>query len=327
MKLVSLIELLLLGVIQGVVEWLPISSEGQVVLVVLQFLELRVEEAISIALFLHLGTMLVVFFIYKSDFMLIFQYLIRFFKEKILVEGKNGYMDLNLGTEKIDEVRSLIKFFFWGVLGTAVTGIPILLVISDFWTRIVDDYQIDLGSASTILIGFLLIITGFVLSRQRAFEYVEETADSSDSESLRSLDELTWLESFVVGMCQGFAILPGISRSGMTITALLLLKVKRTDSLRGSFLLLVPASLGAVILELARGRIVFDLSSLVFRVGSSVSLGMGNVVILLGITFLVGYMTIKYFLQALASNKVKFDHFCYVLGIIAIFAGMLGLIL
>ena len=146
-------------------------------------------------------------------------------------------------------------------------------------------------------------------------------------DALREISQLAWYEALIVGMCQGLAILPGISRSGMTITALLLLKVKREDSLRGSFLLSVPASLGAVFLEMVRGQMRVNTADFSFHIGSTITLTFLDVLLLLGVTFLVGYATIQYFLRQLASDKIRFDHFCYVLGAVAVSAGIIGIIL
>ncbi len=316
----NLLELLLLGVIQGIVEWLPISSEGQVVLITLQFLALSLEEAISIALFLHLGTMFVVLIIYRRDFFLMFRYLLKLFLPFIYFWKKDVDEVLILGDDALIEVHSLLKLFFWGILGTALTGVPTLLLLDDLWNALGSHLNVDLGSLATAVIGILLLITGFVLSRQHAF-------DASIDETFRDLHQLKWYEMLIIGMCQGLAILPGISRSGMTITALLLLKVKREESLRGSFLLLVPASLGAVSLELIRGQIEFSMVNMAFHVGSNIRLSLVDVIMLLMVTFFVGYATIQYFLRQIASDKIRFDQFCYVLGVLALIAGAVGVIM
>jgi undecaprenyl-diphosphatase len=192
--------------VQGILEWLPISSEGQLVLLALWLDEMSEDAALSLAFWLHLGTMFAVILTYKSLW--------------------RGILDPR--TEDNENLRS---FLFFTTLGTGIVGVPIRLLLFEV---------INLQSVAFIvmwIIGFALIFTGILIHYSRK------------SDGMRELSDLSVREQLIVGFWQGLTIIPGISRSGTTISALLFLRVKPLDSFKGSFLMAVPAILGAVVLD------------------------------------------------------------------------------
>ncbi len=249
-----LTELAILSIIQGITEWLPISSEGVSVFVLVKFFNLSLAEAVSYAIYLHLGIMLAVILKFRSEF-----YRILSFSD-----------------------RHLIKIIVVSAVFTAVTGIPMLQFLKGFQS----------GFEVTLFIGFMLVITGIVLGLPKT--------------GLRRLSEIGFLDMAIVGFFQGFAILPGISRSGTTISVLLLRKIDKEDALKMSFLISVPAVLGAVLLELLNGNV--ELSA------------MGTITIPL--TLFTGYLTMDVLLRI--AKNLNFSIFCIGLGLLTVLVTFLA---
>ena len=189
----DLITVLVLSILQGILEWLPVSSEGQIVLVTIKLFDLSPDEAISIAIFLHLGTMFVVLVRFREDFI------------------KMARGDINL-----------IRLLFFATLGTGISALPCYFFLRESWEQMEETFLIPPGDLVTILVGIFLIVTGILLHRQKEV-------------GVRVFERLSDKEAFFLGIAQGFAVLPGISRSGMTITVLLYISLTQSESLRGSF--------------------------------------------------------------------------------------------
>ena len=151
--------------------------------------------------------------------------------------------------------------------------------------------------SSVLLVGFMLLITGSIL-------YLVEKI----SKSSFNLDSMKWYHGVVVGIAQGMAIIPGISRSGSTIAASLFQGMDRESAARYSFLLSAPVILGAGILEIKDVMEVglTDLSFLLILLGSLTAA-------------ISGYFAIKYLLKILQEDKLTiFSYYCWTLGIIII---------
>lgn len=249
--------LLLVGFVQGVTEWLPISSSGQSMLAFINLFKLSPEAAFSLALFLHLGTLLAVLVKMRSD-----------------VKG----IVLRLPDFREDR---LVQFILVSTFFTGVVGVPVYFLLKEGFSG----WQGDLVTA---LIGSFLILTGLLLYSSKGVM------------GRKVVSGLTFLDMILVGVAQGFSILPGISRSGVTVAVLLFRDIRQEDALRLSFLMSVPAVIGAVFIELLEGAPSFDSS------------------VFLGITaaFISGYMTIDVFLRF--ASKARFDVFCIVFGLIAV---------
>ncbi len=249
----SLIEMITLSIIQGVTEWLPVSSEGVSVFVLVKFFSTSPAEAVSYAIYLHLGTMLAVILKFRSEFFRILSF----------------------------SDRHLVKIIVVSAVFTAVTGIPMLQFLKGFQS----------GFEVTVFIGIMLVITGIVLGLPKT--------------GFRKLNEVNLVDMVVVGFFQGFAILPGISRSGTTISVLLLRKIDKEDALKVSFLISVPAVLGAVLLEFISGNVEFST--------------MG--VVSLPITLIIGYLTMDVLLRV--AKNLNFSIFCIGLGLLTILVTLL----
>ncbi len=260
------IENSLLGLIQGITEWVPISSEGLVSLVSTVALNRDFEDAIELALWLHIGTAASALVYFKKEFLAIIK---------------------NRNSGNRDSV-SLASFLILSSIGTAVTGIPLILGL-----HAVSALS---GSLIMILIGALVVLNGLT------------QINRGDLLTPKKFDSINRLDSMLVGLVQGLSILPGLSRSGLTISFLLLRKYDNENALYLSFLMSVPASLGGVLLILITREFSFQLE--VF---------LGSI-----IAFLVGILTIHLLLSV--AKQIKFSLFLIISGIILILGGLIGLI-
>ena len=299
--------IILLAIVQGLLEWLPVSSEGQIFLILNWFGDPT--NALSIALFLHLGTMLAVLVRFRKDFLLLFNIKLR--KKKENENSEEQIEEQHTDEEKFAESekrRILWKFLLIATAGTAIIGVPLLLVIKYVLEEGALHFangRIAGGDILTLVIGVFLIATGiFILVSRR------KTAN-------RTLYEMKNWEILVVGLAQGLAIIPGISRSGTTIGTMLIEGVNEEESLRGSFLLSIPAVIGGniliIIIDLIRGEASFE--------------GIPWYGMILGVVIsaIVGFVTIDLFLRL--AKKVNFGWFCIAIGALALIITIIVIIL
>ncbi|MHA2074816.1 MAG: undecaprenyl-diphosphate phosphatase [Candidatus Hodarchaeales archaeon] len=277
--MVDIFQGILMAIFQGIIEWLPISSEGQLSLLFINIFQITELEAVTLALILHIGTMISVLWYFRQDFINMF--------------------DIN---------APITRMVLFSTLGTAITAVPIILIFKTYWETLIQELNIDPGILFTILIGILLILTGLILANQPKQGTLEISA-LSQKEIIKF--------GLIIGLAQGFAALPGISRSGMTITALLLLGFTQRESLKISFIISVPAVLGATILEfllegfyikrngIAIGSIEFPYLLLFFTI---------LLTALVGILTMNGLMKLK---------DLPYDKFCIGFGILTIIFGLL----
>ena len=211
------LQALILGVVQGLTEFLPVSSSGHLVLAQIwlgdQFLFLK--EAVAFDLVLHVGTLLPVLYFYRLDLRQIIGALFKDF-DQLRSKGVKAWLTG-------DDNRWLAVLVVVGTIPTALIGV----LLKDTFESLFHD---------PVPVCAALIFTGFLLMSTRVFE---RTGDPR---------RLSLGMAVLIGIAQGFAITPGISRSGTTIAVALLLGVARNEAARFSFLLSIPAILGAVVL-------------------------------------------------------------------------------
>lgn len=239
---------MVLGILQGALEWLPVSSEGQSMLAMIHWLGLSAEDALSISLFLHLGTMTAVLIRFRQEFL------------KMLRQ-------LNSNMTKTVLISSLC---------TGITGVPLLLLFKDSFTG---------GREATLLIGALLIATGLLLRFKGS--------------GSRLAEDMSLPDMIILGLAQGFSILPGISRSGTTLTVLLMRGLKQDDALAVSLIISVPAVLGAIVLD-------HTLVAIPWTVASAMLIS----------SLVIGYLTMDILIRF--AKRVDFSGFCLVLGLITL---------
>ncbi|MBQ8743145.1 MAG: undecaprenyl-diphosphate phosphatase [Clostridia bacterium] len=212
----TIFEAVFYGIIQGIAEFLPISSSGH--LAIAQNLSGFGSgmDIVAFNVLLHVGTLLAVVIVYFKDVI----ELIKAFFTLLKKVFKGNFKMSSYSTHE-----RLIIFL-------VIATLPIVL------TALVDD-KIDALSSYLSIVGALLIFNGLVLM-----------ISDKISRGNRTLDEMKPKHALLIGVCQMFAVLPGISRSGSTITGGLFSGLDRTQAVRFSFLLSLPAILGASVLKL-----------------------------------------------------------------------------
>ncbi|HHX74231.1 MAG TPA: undecaprenyl-diphosphate phosphatase [Firmicutes bacterium] len=254
----GILEGIFLGIIQGLTEFLPVSSSGHLVLFQ-HFLGVR-EAGITFEIMVHFGTLVSVLCVFGHD-------IIRILRN---VTGK----------------KQERHFFLMLVLGIIPTGLMGVL-LKDYFAGFYE------SPATT---GFMLLVTGcllYTLAHLRPGKKNEATMTAADA--------------LLISVAQGIAIIPGISRSGATITSALWLGLDRETAVRFSFLVSIPVILGATLLE-AKDLAVSGLSG--------ITPGM-----LLGMlaAFLSGILAIRLFVKVLRSGKFHyFAYYCWCAGIVAL---------
>ncbi|MBE6607432.1 MAG: undecaprenyl-diphosphate phosphatase [Ruminococcaceae bacterium] len=270
----SIWEAIFYGIIQGLTEFLPVSSSGHLAMLqnILGFGEEM--DAVAFNVLLHLGTLIAVFAVYYKD---IFGLVKSFFS----LCGKLFHKNFKLSEYTLHE-----KLVIYIIIGT-LPLVPMILI---------EDY-LDMVSSYLVIIGALLIFNGLVLM-----------ISDKLSRGNRTLDEIKPKNALLIGLCQAVALLPGISRSGSTITGGLLNGLERPDAVRFSFLLSIPAILGASILKLPDFFAeIPDLGTLgIYIAGAAVSAVVGICAIKL-----LSYISKK-------SNFRMFSYYCFAVGAFAV---------
>jgi len=272
----------ILGVVQGVSEWLPISSKTQIIIASSYLYPgLPLTQAYAFGLFLEAGTFFAALIYFRREVWTVLKALV----------GRGG-----------DEGRLLLKYLVVVTAITAVIGVVIyktvLTAVSETSPGSVFGYpMVALGC---ILIGDAILIT---LSRGRY-------------SPTKGLKDLRMRDMVIIGIAQGIAALPGVSRSGATVSVMLLLGIKPGESFRLSFLALIPASVGATGVTVLLSRAAID------AVVGTVTLPVILLAIL--ITVLIGVVFIRVLLRAAGSSKIAL--LTFILGTLAMISGALTLL-
>lgn len=288
----SLLESIFLGIIQGLAEFLPISSSGHLAIFEKVF---GMEEAtISFDIFLHLGTLIAVFAVYWKDIL------------RLIVDGCGLLIDSGFNcvefarTKKNGEEPQYRR-----VISTSYRKFALLVIVSTIPTGIIGIVGKDIvdSASDTLLIpGICLLVTAVLLL----------IADNVP-DGMKTPKKTTMKDAIFIGICQGIATLPGISRSGTTITAGLLCGLRKDFVVKYSFLMSIPAILGAVVLEIP------DMGS------DLASTGIGCYIAGIVCSAVVGYICIKTMLVVVKNKKFKyFSYYCALVGVIAIVAWLAG---
>lgn len=261
------IEALILGLLQGLAEFLPISSSGHLAIME-YFFQIDPEKVLPFAVLLHLGTLFSVFFVYWKD---IVELVIELGKTiSDLFTGKG----LRLDSSPIRRMGAMI------VVATIPTGIIGVLFNDNFSAM-----YLSLG-----WVAFGLIITGFLL-------FAAEKRSSHEKVTHKE-EGIKVSHALLVGVFQGIAIWPGISRSGSTLVGGLLTGIERNVAIKFAFLISIPSILGSVVLEAPSA----------FHEGMSASL-VGPVILGVIVAAVSGILAIKTMLRVVAGKKLYFFSF------------------
>lgn len=208
-------EAVILGLVQGLAEFLPISSSGHLALLQ-QWFGIDENKVLLFAVLLHVGTLISVFIVYWKDIW------------ELIVELCLTIKDLFTGKGLRLEERPVRKLGVMIIVATIPTAI-IGLLFNDLFDKLY---------TSVLPIGIGLIITGFLLI------LAERTGNSS-----RGIDRMNFRNALFIGTVQGIAICPGISRSGSTLFGSLICNLDRKFAVKFVFLISIPSILGSAVME------------------------------------------------------------------------------
>ena len=257
-------DAVILGALQGIAEWLPISSEGATAAFYAMFRNGQSGEtarhalwlhAVHYALWLHMGTAASALIAFRRT-------------------------ALRLAQDVVGSPRkqpNLLRYLAASTLASALVGLPLL------WT--LKSLPPGVGAAGMGAVGLLMLITGGVQLRRQ-----------SHKTRAKGIGDVSTADALIAGVAQGAALLPGLSRSGLTVAALIARRVDRKEALRLSFLMSIPVSLAAGIYAGISGGLFTD----------------GSALLAIGIAALVGLLTIKALLRL--AERVNFAAFALILG-------------
>jgi len=269
----NILEAIVLGLIQGITEFLPISSTGHLT-VAGKLMNLispaHPEEWTSFIAVIQLGTLLAVLIYFRKD----------------IVNIVKNFLSENLSQRKKYSNQSLNAKLGWLII---IGTIPVVIIGLGFKNIIEGNLTKDLYIIASSLIGLAIILA-----------IAEKTAKFK-----KELKDVTILDSIIIGIAQCFALIPGSSRSGTTITAGLFMGLDRETAARFSFLLSIPAVLASGLLELYES-IPYLNSALVV-----------NMIVSTVVAAISGYLAIDFLLKYLRKNSTfAFVYYRIALGIL-----------
>jgi undecaprenyl-diphosphatase len=258
---------IVVGIVQGVAEWLPISSKTQVLLASTVLFGLPLAVAYAFGLFMEIGSVLSALIYFRKD---VFWVLIL-------------------------KDQRLLTYLLVVTSVTAVIAVPIYLVMLKL---LESSYNVG---APMIVLGTVLIANGLYIRRSRI------------NPKIGGLEQMKMKHYIAVGVAQGIAAFPGVSRSGITTSTMLLMGVKPDVAFRLSFLAYIPAAVGAfmVTVLLSRGEVNSAIASV----------DLTGVMIAITTAAVTGLLVISYLMRVAKNNKVYLINLA--LGAIAIVIGLI----
>lgn len=263
----NIIDAIFLGILQGLTEFLPVSSSGHLV-IAQHFLGIN-EGNLALNVLLHLGTLVAVVIVY---FRSVWNMILAFFgmlkdlvSERCLCIYKSKY-------------RKYIVLIIMASLPTAVAG----LVLNELFEEIFSSIHV---------VAFTLILTGILLM----------LGEKMGKKNADPIEKLSLKQGFLIGLFQSLAITPGISRSGSTIVGGLFNGLKKEEATEFSFLISIPAVLGAVLLE---GKDIMGLGDLGIETYTLIASFLASVVF--------GVLAIQLLVKLVRKGKLHyFSYYCW----------------
>jgi undecaprenyl-diphosphatase len=262
----EIINAIILGIIQGLTEFLPVSSSGHLEIAKAILGENKVgEESLLMTVVLHFATALSTIIIFRKD----------------ILEILNGLLQFKNNDS------------FWFSLKIVLSMIPAALV-GVFFN---DEIEALFGGALT-LVGSMLLVTGLLL-------FLADKAKASAK-------KVGVKHAILIGISQAIAILPGISRSGATISTAVLLGIDKEKAARFSFLMVVPLIFGKMAKDILSGDIQYETTTFI-------PLLVGFI-----FAFLTGMFACKWMIKLVKSSQLKyFAYYCFAIGGIVIATSLL----
>lgn len=273
---------LVLGIVQGISEWLPISSKTQILVVSQYILGMGFNQAYAFGLFMEIGTIFAAVIYFRKEVVILFRTLFR--------------------KDRREESIKLFNYVLVSTIATGIIGAPLYLFVD------------SLQGAYSVAIP--MIIIGAVLIGDALLIHYSRSKYRNDSKR-KTLKDLRFRDYAIVGIAQGLAALPGVSRSGATTSTLLVMNVEAGEAFRLSFIDMILATGGAVALTLVASR--HSISSSIGLVG-----GYGIIIAIVAATA-ISLLLIDFLLKI--AKKSSIVYLVSALGIIAIAGGLIAVLL
>ena len=273
----NIIQAIIIGVVQGLTEFLPVSSSAHLVFA---HNILNVESSLAFDVFLHLGTLIAVLWFFRWD-------IIKMLKSWWLsigdiLQGRfmQGFRD--------DPYKRLAWYVILATIPVGIVGV------------LFEDAVDSLFAGALYVPAFFLFVTGTIL-------YLSQRMPGGNI----NLNNITKKEALFMGLAQACAILPGLSRSGTTISAGLVAGLNKEFAAKFSFILSIPAIFGAFIFQLKDIGSAMDANFLPIFLGFVASI-------------IAGYFAIKWMLDLIQNKSLDiFAYYCWVVGIV-VFMGSIA---
>ena len=281
--------IILLAIVQGITEFLPVSSFGN--LCFLQnILGMDHGPGVLLEVMLHFGTLAAVFMTFQKDI------------RRLFVESIEMFMDL-IGNASlyIHNRRTGDHLRYTKIICNVYRKFAVLLMLSMVPTMFIGYTArrlVAMSVSSKLIPGVGILITGIILL----------VIDLSQVGGTKAAKDASFSNAMWIGICQGLSVFPGFSRSGMTISAGLMSGFSRTFAVKYSYILSVPAIIGAMIMELSQ----FGSADMTVGLGFSYVFGMI-------IAAVVGSLTIRACLKLVHHGKFRyFAYYCFIAGILVL---------
>ena len=266
---------ILIGVVQGISEWLPISSKTQVLLVSTILLGLTFTQGYALGLFLEGGTVLAALYFFRKEVWDVLKSIV----------GK--------GTP---EGRAMLKYLVIATVITAIIAVPIYKFITDLVTG-------SVVGIPMILLGVLLLVDWVLI----------KVSHRHGVQQHKSLMHMSLKDMAYVGVAQGIAALPGVSRSGVTTSTMLFDGVKPDEAFRLSFIAGIPATIGA-----SAVTILFSHASLSTTIATVTPIG---IIVAIVVSLFVSLFMIRKLIKFAGHSQMT--KLLFLLGVIAIASGII----
>ena len=258
----ELIEAIILGVVQGLTEFLPVSSSGHLEIAKTVLNVSKQEQNLLMTVVLHAATALSTIFIFRKDI-----------KEIII-----GLFQFKWNEEFQFSLKIILSMIPAGFVGL-------------FFENEIE----QLFGGQILLVGSMLLITGLLL-------FLVDNAKKNNQ-------KVNFANALIIGVSQAIAILPGISRSGATISASVLLGIDREKAARFSFLMVIPLIVGKMCKDILSGDIQTDNTTLLPLIVGFIA------------AFLTGLIACRWMIRLVKNSQLKyFAYYCFIVGGVSIVA-------
>lgn len=261
---------IILGIVQGLTEFIPVSSSGHLVLAN-HFLRFELQD-LTFEVMLHIGTLFSVLIYFRKDIYHLLDSLVK----------------IKDNSEEHTANRKILLYLAAATVVTGIIGITFKGLVESIFHN-------------PLFSSLMLFVTGTIVFSS---DFIKDKGIPSHKQGI--------FRSMIIGASQAFALLPGISRSGSTITASLAVGIKRAQAARFSFLLSIPAILGAALLDLRRITAIDTSLYLGYLVGTIAA-------------FISGYLVIALLLEMIKKRKLKYVAFyCWTVAVLTLVLLTLG---